>query len=47
MSKDTPKSEFVGVRLTPEILAKIDERAKVFGGNRQDVIKDVLINELF
>lgn len=48
MSEDiTNESEFVGVTLSYQVLAKIDERGAKTGEKRQDVIRTALINELF
>ena len=50
MSEDivkTSTNELVGVRLSPQIIEKIDERVALYGGNRQDVIKQALKNDLF
>lgn len=42
MSDDMNKKTLIGVRLTPPIIEKLDERAKIYGGNRQDQITDLL-----
>lgn len=49
MSEDMQESEntLVGLTLTPQILAKIDERSALTGLKRQEVIKQVLTNGLF
>ena len=47
MSKRHSDKKFIGVRLTPEIIEKIDERADVYGGSRQDEITAILKKELF
>lgn len=47
MSEDIAKNELVGVRLSPQIIERIDERTALYGGTRQDVIKQALINDLF
>lgn len=46
MSKDID-TEYVGVRIPRQILEKIDERVAMTGLNRQDVVKNALVNELF
>lgn len=46
MSEDIVK-EYVGVTLTPQIIEKIDERARLTGVKRQEIIRTALINELF
>lgn len=47
MSNDIAKSELVGLKLSPQIMEKIDERATLYGCKRQDVIRQALINDLF
>ena len=47
MSTDITKSQNVGVRLPPQIIAKIDEQRKTTGQTRQEIIKQALINDLF
>lgn len=47
MSTDIKKKEYVGVTLAPQIIEKIDERVTIYGGTRQDVIKNALIKDLF
>lgn len=47
MSDDIAKTEFVGVTLPPQILDKIDEKTKLTGVSRQEVIRRALINDLF
>lgn len=47
MSEDMINKEYVGVTLTPQIIEKIDDRARLTGLKRQDVIRTALINELF
>ena len=47
MSEDITKNELVGVSLSPQILSKIDERTKITGVSRQEVIRRALINDLF
>ncbi len=46
MSEDIVKNEYVGVTLTPQILAKIDERNKITGMTRQEIIRASLVNDL-
>ena len=49
MSEDIAKSEntLVGLTLSPQILAKLDERSALTGLNRQEVIRQVLTSGLF
>ena len=47
MSNDITKSENLGLRLTPQVIAKIDERRATTGQTRQEVIRQVLITGLF
>lgn len=48
MSEDiNNESEYVGVTLPYQVLAKIDERGARTGEKRQEVIRTALINELF
>lgn len=47
MSNDTRKTEQVGLRLPPQLIEKIDERTKITGQSRQDVIRQAVINDLF
>lgn len=47
MSDDIHKTEYVGVALPPQIIAKLDERKATTGQSRQEVIRQVLITGLF
>lgn len=47
MSSDIAKKELVGVRLSPQIIARLDERIEKYGGTRQEQITDILKNTLF
>ena len=47
MSTDIKKTEYVGVRISPQIIARIDEKRKATGQTRQDVIRQALISDLF
>lgn len=47
MSEDMINKEYVGVTLTPQIIEKIDDRARLTGLKRQEIIRTALINELF
>ena len=47
MSSDMTKSENVGVRLPPQIIARIDERRQATGQTRQEIIRQALISDLF
>ena len=47
MSNDIVEPENVGLRLSPQIIAKIDERRTITGQSRQEVIRQVLITGLF
>lgn len=44
---EKPKSVLVGVSLTPQVIAKIDEKRAIQGGTRQAVIIDALNTALF
>lgn len=47
MSDDIHKTEYVGVALPPQIIARIDEQRKTTGQTRQEIIRQTLINGLF
>ena len=47
MSEETPKTEFIGVRLPRQIIDKLDERRSLTGATRQEIIRQAVINELF
>lgn len=47
MSEDIVNNILIGVTLSPQIIAKIDERATLTGLKRQDVIKGVLTSAFF
>lgn len=48
MSSDIKtKKEMIGVRVSPQLLAKIDERIEERGGTRSEVVRDILKDTLF
>ena len=47
MSDDITKTEFVGVTLSPQIIARIDERKQTTGQSRQEIIRQAIVNDLF
>ena len=45
--KETDKPQLlVGLTLTPQLLAKIEERSTQTGVNRQEIIRSILIDKL-
>ena len=44
---ENPKNILVGVVLSPQVIAKIDEKRAIHGGTRQAVIIDALNSALF
>ena len=47
MSTDITKSQNVGVRLSPQMLARIDEERQATGQTRQEVIRQAIVKDLF
>lgn len=48
MSNDIRNTKkMIGVRVSPQLLAKIDERSEQRGGTRSEVVADILKEALF